>query len=266
MDNKLKAFARLIEVMDELRVKCPWDRAQTFESLRNNTIEETYELIDAIAHNDMNEIKGELGDLLLHVVFYSKIAEEQKAFSIEDVSNGICDKLIYRHPHVFGDATANNPSEVSKSWEQLKMTEKGRKKGVMSGVPSGLPAMVKALRISQKASSAGFDWEQKQDVWQKVKEEIGEIEQEMESGNQVNMQEEFGDLFFALINSARLYGVDPEAALNSCNDKFIQRFSCVEQKASESGHLIKDFSPQELEQMWQDAKQKIKEDGNNKEA
>ncbi|MFI3330360.1 MAG: nucleoside triphosphate pyrophosphohydrolase [Rikenellaceae bacterium] len=258
LENKLKAFERLLNVMDELREKCPWDRVQTFDSLKNNTIEEVYELMDAIADKDMSEIKKELGDVLLHIVFYSKIAEQLGEFDISDVANSLCDKLIYRHPHVYGDAEALNAGQVSESWEQLKQKEVGRKKGVMSGVPDGMPAMVKALRIGQKAANAGFDWEKKEDVWDKVKEEILEIEQEIKDDNQKNMQDEFGDLFFALINAARLYKVDPEAALSSCNKKFIQRFNYVELKSSESERSMKDISLSELEQMWCEAKQKEK--------
>lgn len=253
-DNRLKAVQRLLDIMDELREKCPWDRVQTFESLRNNTIEETYELIDAIGEGDLNEVKKELGDLLLHIVFYSKIGQEQGAFTLEDVANGICDKLVYRHPHVFGEVVADNSQQVMVNWEQLKQTEKDRKGGAMSGVPKSLPAMVKAYRISQKASSSGFDWEKPQDVWAKVKEEIVEVEVEMESGDKSKMQDEFGDLFFALVNAARLYGIDPEAALDSCNKKFIKRFNYIEENASAQGKSIKDISSADLEMLWQEAK------------
>ena len=199
MDRKLEGTARLIEVMDRLRVECPWDREQTIPSLRNNTIEETFELADAITDNDMEGIKEELGDLFLHIVFYSKIAEEQGAFDLADVANGVCDKLIYRHPHVYGDVLAESPEEVKQNWEALKLRKKARKSGVLGGVPRSLPAMVKAYRISEKAAAVGFDWESAADVWDKVHEEIREIEVEMESGNKELMEAEFGDLFFALI-------------------------------------------------------------------
>lgn len=253
-ENKLAAIERLLDIMDRLRVECPWDRAQTFESLRNNTIEETYELIDAIGEGDLNEVKKELGDLLLHIVFYSKIGEEQGAFSLEDVANGISDKLIYRHPHVFGEVVADNSQQVMKNWEQLKQSEVDRKGGVMSGVPKSLPAMVKAYRISQKAASSGFDWEKRQDVWAKVKEEIVETEVEIEKCDKEKMTEEFGDLFFALVNAARLYGVDPEAALESCNKKFIKRFNYIEESASKQGRSLSDLSSADMEALWQEAK------------
>lgn len=253
-ENKLAAIERLLDIMDRLRVECPWDRAQTFESLRNNTIEETYELIDAIGEGDLNEVKKELGDLLLHIVFYSKIGEEQGVFSLEDVANGISDKLIYRHPHVFGEVVADNSQQVMKNWEQLKQSEVDRKGGVMSGVPKSLPAMVKAYRISQKAASSGFDWEKRQDVWAKVKEEIVETEVEIEKCDKEKMTEEFGDLFFALVNAARLYGVDPEAALESCNKKFIKRFNYIEESASKQGRSLSDLSSADMEALWQEAK------------
>lgn len=253
-ENKLAAIERLLDIMDRLRVECPWDCAQTFESLRNNTIEETYELIDAIGEGDLNEVKKELGDLLLHIVFYSKIGEEQGVFSLEDVANGISDKLIYRHPHVFGEVVADNSQQVMKNWEQLKQSEVDRKGGVMSGVPKSLPAMVKAYRISQKAASSGFDWEKRQDVWAKVKEEIVETEVEIEKCDKEKMTEEFGDLFFALVNAARLYGVDPEAALESCNKKFIKRFNYIEESASKQGRSLSDLSSADMEALWQEAK------------
>ncbi|MBR2399536.1 MAG: nucleoside triphosphate pyrophosphohydrolase, partial [Alistipes sp.] len=210
--QKLRATERILEVMDTLREKCPWDREQTFESLRNNTIEETYELADAIADNNMEGIKEELGDLLLHVVFYSKLGEEQGAFNFADVADAECDKLIYRHPHVYSDIHADTPDEVMKNWEELKLRKKKRQGGILGGVPRSLPAMVKAYRIGEKAASAGFDWEQKEDIWPKVKEEIAEIEVEMARGDKERTTEEIGDLFFALINMCRLYGIDPELA------------------------------------------------------
>ena len=255
MDKKTEAFKRVLEVMDELREKCPWDREQTFESLRNNTIEETYELTDAILDKDMENIKKELGDLLLHVVFYSKLGEEEGAFDIADVANSLCDKLIYRHPHVFGDIHANTPDEVAHNWEQLKLREKNRKKGVLSGVPRGLPAMVKAFRIGQKAASAGFDWNQRQDVWDKVKEEVNELNTEIESLDHDRMEEEFGDLFFALINAARLYKIDPEAALDRCNKKFISRFEHIEKRAEEQGLSLDKMSLEQMDALWNEAKE-----------
>ncbi len=253
-DSRLEAFLRLLDIMDELRVKCPWDREQTFGSLRNNTIEESYELLDAIIEGDLTKVKEELGDLMLHVVFYSKMGEEEKAFTITDVLNGICDKLVYRHPHIFGDVIAEDTKTVKQNWEALKQTEKGRKKGVLSGVPKTLPAMVKAYRIGEKAASAGFDWEDKNDVWDKVKEEIAEVEVEMISKNKVLLEEEFGDLIFALINAARLNGIDPESALERCNKKFIYRFEHIESRVEEQNKTIKSCTLEELEGYWCEAK------------
>ena len=223
-DNKLKAAERLLEVMDTLRAKCPWDREQTFESLRNNTIEETYELVDAIADHNMEGIREELGDLLLHVVFYSKLGEEAGVFDFADVANAECDKLIYRHPHVYSDIHADTPDEVLKNWEALKLRKKNRKGGILGGVPRSLPAMVKAFRIGEKASSAGFDWGRKDDIWDKVKEET-------------------------------LYGIDPELALERANKKFITRFSHMETEAERDGGLFTDLTPEQMEELWQKAKQ-----------
>ena len=257
-DRRLTAFARLLDIMDELREKCPWDREQTFQSLRNNTIEETYELVDAIADNDLENIKKELGDLLLHVVFYSKLGDEQHAFDIGDVANAICDKLVYRHPHVFADVHANTPDEVMQNWEQLKLKEKHKKKGVLGGVPRSLPAMVKAYRIGEKAASAGFDWEKKEDVWAKVKEEIGEVQQEMERGSdsagKEKLMNEFGDLFFAMINAARLYHIDPELALEHSNKKFIRRFEHIEDRTAAQDKTLSSMTLEEMEALWQEAK------------
>ena len=249
--QKLRATERILEVMDTLREKCPWDRQQTFESLRNNTIEETYELADAIADNNMEGIKEELGDLLLHVVFYSKLGEEQGAFNFADVADAECDKLIYRHPHVYSDIHADTPDEVMKNWEELKLRKKKRLGGILGGVPRSLPAMVKAYRIGEKAASAGFDWEQKEDIWPKVKEEIAEIEVEMARGDKERTTEEIGDLFFALINMCRLYGIDPELALEKCNKKFISRFQHMEAEAGEK--LFSEMSAEELDQLWRSA-------------
>ena len=255
--EKLRATERILEVMDTLREKCPWDREQTFESLRNNTIEETYELIDAIADNNMEGIKEELGDLLLHVVFYSKLGEEQGAFNFADVADAECDKLIYRHPHVYSDIHADTPDEVMKNWEELKLRKKKRQGGILGGVPRSLPAMVKAFRIGEKAASAGFDWEQKEDIWPKVKEEVAEIEVEMARGDKERTTEEIGDLFFALINMCRLYGIDPELALEKCNKKFISRFQHMEAEAGEK--LFSEMSAEELDALWRSAKKDEKE-------
>jgi XTP/dITP diphosphohydrolase len=253
-DKKLKAAERLLEVMDTLREKCPWDREQTIESLRNNTIEETYELADAIADKNMEGIKEELGDLLLHVVFYSKLGEEQGAFDFADVADAECDKLIYRHPHVYSDIHADTPAEVMQNWEALKLRKKNRQGGILGGVPRSLPAMVKAYRVGEKAASSGFDWEKKEDVWDKVKEEIAEIEVEMARGDKERTFDEVGDLFFALINASRLYGVDPEQALERTNRKFIHRFGCIEKGAAEQGRELGDLTLEEMENLWQSAK------------
>ena len=252
MENKLKAAVRLLEVMDTLREKCPWDREQTFESLRNNTIEETYELVDAIAEGNMEGIKEELGDLLLHVVFYSKLGEEEGKFNFADVADAECDKLIYRHPHVYSDIHADTPAEVMQNWEELKLRKKKRQGGILGGVPRSLPAMVKAFRVGEKAASSGFDWEQKEDVWAKVKEEIAEIEVEMAAGNHERTADEIGDLFFALINMCRLYGIDPELALEKTNKKFISRFQHMEAEAGD--RLFSEMTAEELDVLWRNAK------------
>ena len=252
--KKLKAAERLLEVMDTLRVKCPWDREQTFESLRNNTIEETYELVDAIADNDMAGIKEELGDLLLHVVFYSKLGEEQQAFDFGEVADALCDKLIYRHPHVYGDIHANTPDQVRENWEALKLRKKNRKSGTLGGVPRSLPAMVKAYRMGEKAASTGFDWQKREDVWEKVREEIGEVEREMRTGSADDLEQEFGDLFFSLINACRLYGVDPESALARTNKKFMRRFNYMEERAAAQGHTLHELALDRMEELWQEAK------------
>ena len=257
-EEKKEAFGRLLDVMDELREKCPWDREQTNESLRANTIEETYELAEAIIANDNPEIKKELGDLLLHVVFYSKIGEEKEAFDIGDVCNAICDKLIFRHPHVFGDQQADSAGMVEKSWEQIKLKEKGGNKTVLEGVPSALPALVKAYRIQDKARNAGFDWNERQDVWEKVKEELGELESEIEALDADRMEAEFGDMLFSIINAARLYKVNPDNALERTNRKFIYRFNYMEQKLREQGRQLKEVTLEEMEAFWQEAKKNEK--------
>lgn len=253
-DKRLKATARLLEVMNTLRRECPWDREQTFDSLRSNTIEETYELADAITDHNMEGIKEELGDLLLHVVFYSKLGEEEGAFDFGDVADALCDKLIYRHPHVYGDIHANTPDQVKENWEALKLRKKNRRSGTLGGVPRSLPAMVKAYRMGEKAAGAGFDWEQKEDVWDKVREELGEVEAEMKSGSKTDLEGEFGDLLFALVNACRLYGVDPESALERTNKKFIQRFNYMEERAAAKGHTLHEMLLGAMEELWQEAK------------
>ena len=252
------ATTRLLDVMDKLRAECPWDREQTFDSLRNNTIEETYELADAITDKNMEGIKEELGDLLLHVVFYSKLGDEAGAFDYADVANGVCDKLIYRHPHVYGDIHADTPEEVKQNWEALKLRKKKRKSGTLGGVPVSLPAMVKAFRVGEKAAAVGFDWEKREDVWAKVKEELGEVDAEIEAKNKERLTDEMGDLFFALINACRLYGIDPEGALERTNKKFIRRFNHIEQRAEEQGKTLSDMTLEEMDGYWNEAKQNEK--------
>lgn len=249
-----KATSRLLEVMDTLRRECPWDREQTFDSLRNNTIEETYELVDAITDKNMEGIKEELGDLLLHITFYSKLAEEQGAFDYTDVANGVCDKLIYRHPHVYGDIHADTPEVVKQNWEALKLRKKNRKGGTLGGVPVSLPAMVKAFRIGEKAAASGFDWNKREDVWDKVREELMEVDVELRADDHERLTNEMGDLFFALINACRLYGIDPEGALERTNKKFIRRFNYMEQRAVESGCSLHDMTLDQMEGYWQEAK------------
>ena len=253
-DKRLAATARLLEVMNTLRRECPWDREQTFDSLRSNTIEETYELADAITDHNMEGIREELGDLLLHVVFYSKLGEEAGAFDYADVANALCDKLIYRHPHVYGDIHADTPDEVKENWEALKLRRKNRKSGTLGGVPRSLPAMVKAYRVGEKAAATGFDWQKREDVWDKVREEIGEVEAEMKAGGGTNLEAEFGDLFFSLINACRLYGIDPESALERTNKKFIRRFNYMEEQAAAQGHTLHELPLDRMEELWQEAK------------
>ncbi|MBO4530045.1 MAG: nucleoside triphosphate pyrophosphohydrolase [Paludibacteraceae bacterium] len=253
-EDKLKAFQRLLDVMDELRMKCPWDKKQTFESLRANTIEETYELCDAIMKKDMKEIRKELGDVLLHIVFYSKIASETEDFDIADVCNSLCDKLIFRHPHVFGEGAAKTAGEVEQTWEQIKRKEKDGNKTVLSGVPEALPALIKAYRIQDKARNVGFDWHEKEQVWDKVKEELNELQVEVNNQDAEKMEEEFGDLMFSMINAARLYKINPENALEKCNQKFIRRFNYVEQKSKENNIDLKDMSLEDMDRYWNEAK------------
>ena len=257
MDDKLKAFSKLLTIMNELREKCPWDREQTFESLRKLTIEETYELGDAILQADAEEIKKELGDLLLHIVFYAKIGEEKQKFNIEDVINSLNEKLIYRHPHIYGETGVTNAREVEQNWEALKLKEKGRKKKtVLEGVPASLPALVKANRIQEKVSAIGFDWEYPEQVWDKVKEEVNELQDEMDANDNDKMEAEFGDLFFALVNAARLYKIDPESALERTNLKFMKRFNYLESQTLKKGIDLKTMPLSEMDQYWEEAKKK----------
>lgn len=254
-EEKLVAFGRLIDILDELRIKCPWDRKQTFESLRPNTIEETYELCDALINHDLHNICKELGDVLLHVVFYAKIASETNDFDIADVCNQLSDKLIFRHPHVFGDtAGINKAEEVSQLWEQVKQKEKEGNKTVLSGVPSSLPSLIKAYRMQQKASGVGFDWPEKAGVWQKVKEEIQEFETEVGNMDADKAEAEFGDLLFSLVNAARHYKINPDNALERTNIKFSKRFNFVENQAMLQGKQLKDMTLEEMDELWELAK------------
>ena len=250
----LNAFGRFLDVLDELREKCPWDRKQTNSSLRPNTIEECFELSDALVADDTQNICKELGDVLLHVAFYAKIASEKEQFDMKDVCDRLCDKLIYRHPHVFGDAVAETAGEVCKNWEQLKMTEKDGNKSLLSGVPNSMPSLIKAYRMQEKAANVGFDWEKKENVWAKVKEEITEVEAEMQSGNKVAMEKEFGDLLFSLVNASRLYGINPDNALEQTNNKFRNRFGYVEQNTIKQGRNLRDMSLEEMDALWNEAK------------
>ena len=252
--EKMEAFGRLLDIMDELRVKCPWDKKQTNESLRTNTIEETYELCEALMREDNVNIKKELGDLLLHIVFYAKIGEEKEAFDIKDVCDALCEKLIYRHPHVFGTVEAETAGKVEQNWEQLKLKEKGGNKTVLAGVPSSLPSIVKAHRIQDKVRNVGFDWEEREQVWDKVKEEFDELMVEVRKEDSDKMEAEFGDLFFSLINAARLYKVNPDNALERTNQKFIRRFNYLEEHAKETGVELKKMSLAEMDALWNDAK------------
>jgi|AntRauTorckE6833_2_1112554.scaffolds.fasta_scaffold00798_9 XTP/dITP diphosphohydrolase len=253
-DKRLSAFKRLLDIMDDLRQQCPWDRKQTLDSLRYLTIEETYELSDAILEKDMDEIKKELGDLMLHLVFYAKIGSEKNAFDIADVLNGISEKLVHRHPHIYGDVKVKDATEVADNWEAIKMKEKGRK-SALSGVPKSLPAMVKAHRIQEKVKGVGFEWEEKDQVWDKVKEEQEELRHEVKNGaDHDKMEDEMGDLFFALINYARYIGVNPEDALERTNKKFMKRFLSIEQQAEKEGKSLKKMTLEEMDKMWDNAK------------
>jgi len=253
-EEKIQAFGKLLDIMDELREKCPWDRKQTNESLRANTIEEVYELSEAILRNENAEIKKELGDVLLHIVFYAKIAEETSTFDIADVCAALCEKLIFRHPHVFGNVEADNPEQVEQSWEQIKLKEKDGNKSVLDGVPRSLPTLIKSFRIQDKARNVGFDWEEREQVWGKVKEEFDELQAEIQQLDAEKMEEEFGDLFFSLVNAARLYKINPENALERTNQKFIRRFNYLEQQTIKKGISLKDMSLEEMDKIWEEAK------------
>lgn len=253
--EKTEALGRVLATLDILRKECPWDRKQTNESLRANTIEETYELADALLADDADNIAKELGDVLLHVMFYSKIGEEKGQFDIADVADRLNNKLIFRHPHVFGDVNVADSHEVEQNWEQIKLREKGGNKTVLAGVPSALPALIKADRIQEKAANVGFDWEKREDVWAKVQEEVGEVSREIEAADQNRLEEEFGDLLFSVVNAARLYGVNPENALEKTNRKFIRRFNYVEQAAREAGRNLKEMTLAEMDELWRRAKE-----------
>lgn len=249
---QLEAFDRLLTIMDELREQCPWDRKQTLQSLRHLTIEETYELGDAILDNDLDEVKKELGDLLLHIVFYAKIGSETKDFDMADVANEICEKLISRHPHIYSDVEVKDEEEVKRNWENLKLKE--GKKSVLEGVPRSLPALVKANRIQDKVAGVGFDWEEPQQVWEKLEEELGEFQEEVAKGDQEAMESEFGDVLFSMINYARFLKINPENALERTNKKFIKRFQYLEQKAAELNKQLSDMTLAEMDVFWEEAK------------
>jgi XTP/dITP diphosphohydrolase len=255
-EDKLREFNRLLDIMSRLRKECPWDKEQTFESLRTLTIEETFELADAILKDDKKEISKELGDLLLHIVFYAEMGSESKDFDIYDITQKLCEKLIYRHPHIFGDTQVENSEKVMQNWESLKLKEKGGNKSVLAGVPASLPALIKAHRIQDKARSVGFDWEERAQVWDKIKEEFEELQTEIDAMNQDKIEAEFGDLFFSLINAARLYHVNPENALERTNRKFIERFNYLESKTLTLGKDLKSMSLSEMDAIWNEAKNK----------
>lgn len=256
LSDKLAAFGRIIETLDILRVKCPWDAKQTNESLRPNTVEEVFELSQALYDNNTADIRKELGDVLLHILFYSKIADEKGQFDIADVCDSLNDKLIFRHPHVFGEVKVDNAHDVENNWEKIKLKERDGNKTVLSGVPRALPALIKASRIQEKAAHVGFDWENRSEVWAKVREEINEAETEAQAQNADALEAEFGDLLFAVINAARLYGVNPENALERTNRKFIERFEYIEQKASEQGRKVSEMTLGEMDALWNEAKSK----------
>ena len=246
------SFGRLADIMDELRAKCPWDQKQSIESLRHLTIEETYELADAILENNMEDIRKELGDLLLHIVFYAKIASETNKFTLTDVIDGICDKLVYRHPHVFGDVSVNDADDVKTNWENLKIREGN--KSILAGVPKSLPAIVKAHRVQDKVRAVGFDWDVREQVWDKIEEELGELKVEIKQMDTEKMEDEFGDLLFSMVNAARLYGIDPEAALERTNKKFIKRFNYLEDHTIKAGRPLTAMTLDEMNMIWEEAK------------
>lgn len=253
-EQKLAAFGRLLDILDTLRAKCPWDSVQTNESLRPNTIEETMELAQAIIENDDHKIAKELGDVLLHVVFYAKIGDEKGQFDIADVCDALCEKLVFRHPHIYGDSSASNSGEVLQQWEQIKMREKDGNKTVLGGVPTSLPSLIKAERIQEKVANVGFDWERREDVWDKVREELGEVERELVDGHEVDREKEFGDLLFAIVNAARLYGVRPDNALERTNRKFMARFNHIERCAREQGLKLNEMTLAQMDALWDEAK------------
>jgi XTP/dITP diphosphohydrolase len=261
-EKALESFERLLDIMDRLRKECPWDREQTMESLRPLTIEETYELSEAILEKDDISISKELGDLLLHIVFYAKIGEENGSFDIANVMDLLCDKLVYRHPHVFSDTSVNSTGDVVKNWEQLKGVEKNGNKSLLSGVPSSMPSLVKAYRIQDKARAVGFDWQDRSQVWEKVKEEIGEFEEELEKGGEAGVEggsgnraeQEFGDLLFSLVNAARLYKINPDTALEQTNKKFISRFNYLEKKVKAQGMSLMDMTLEQMDLLWNESK------------
>ncbi|MDE6323087.1 MAG: nucleoside triphosphate pyrophosphohydrolase [Paramuribaculum sp.] len=254
-EEKIEALGKVMDTLDILRVKCPWDRKQTFASLRPNTIEEVYELAEALLNEDTANIRKELGDVLLHILFYSKIGDENGDFDICDVATALNDKLIFRHPHVFGEIKADNAHQVEQNWEQIKLKEKDGNRSVLSGVPSTLPSLIKAYRIQEKAANVGFDWEEREQVWAKFQEEASEFRAEAENGDRLKMKQEMGDLLFSLVNVARLYGIHPDEALELTNNKFIRRFSYVETRAKESGRNLKDMSLGEMDDIWNEAKE-----------
>lgn len=255
--EQIESLGKVIDTLNRLRLECPWDRKQTNDSLRPNTIEEVYELSDALMADDNENIKKELGDVLLHVLFYAKIGDEKGQFDIADVADALNKKLIFRHPHIFGDVTVSDSHDVELNWEQIKLKEKGGNKTVLSGVPASLPPLIKAYRIQEKAANVGFDWEEPSQVWDKVKEEISEFEEAVNTKSSQEIEAEMGDLFFSLVNAARLYKIHPDTALEATNRKFIERFNYIESKAKELGKPLKDFTLGELDAMWNEAKTKL---------
>ena len=253
-EQRLAALGKVIDTLDILRVRCPWDAKQTNESLRPNTIEEVYELAQALVNDDTADLKKELGDVLLHILFYSKIADEKGQFDIADVANALNDKLVFRHPHVFGEVKVGDAHDVETNWEKIKLKEKGGNRTVLAGVPDALPALIKSFRIQEKAANVGFDWEKREDVWEKVKEEIGEVSDAISTGKQDEIEAEFGDLLFSIVNAARLYGVNPENALEHTNRKFIKRFNHIEKSATDAGRKISNLTLDEMETLWCEAK------------